>query len=126
MSVLNPTKNVLQKYRISNKSQNKDIFITRPAKGNRVVIVDRWLYVCRMYDIFSDMSKFLKLSLDPTLCREGKLQRFLCALKNKGFSLRNSMITSLWLPPARIFGTPKTHKLEFPTNTLMFHPTISA
>ena len=47
----NPTKNVLQKYRISNKSQNKDILITRPDKGNRVVIVDRWLYMCRMYDI---------------------------------------------------------------------------
>ena len=50
-----PTKNVLRKYRVLNKLRsNEDISLTRPDKGNRVVIVDRWLYISRMYDIVND------------------------------------------------------------------------
>ena len=45
----------------------------------------RWLYMFRMYDIVEDASKFLKLSSDSKLFREGKLQRFLRTLKNKDF-----------------------------------------
>ena len=88
-SYVNPyksTKNVLRKYRVLNKLRNnKDILITRPDKGNEVVLVDRWLYMYRMYDIVNDASKLLKLSSDPTLRREEKLQRFLRTLKNKDF-----------------------------------------
>ena len=81
-----PTKNVLSKYKVLNKLQsNKDILLTRPDKRNGVVIVDRWLYMSRMYDFVNDASKFLQLSSDPTLRREGKLQRFLCTSKNKEF-----------------------------------------
>ena len=59
--------------------------IARLDKGNGVVIVDRWLFTSRMYDIVNDASKFLKSSSDPTLRTEGKLQRFLRTLKNKDF-----------------------------------------
>ena len=38
-----------------------------------------------IYDIVNDESKFLKLSSDSILRREGKLQRFLRILKNKDF-----------------------------------------
>ena len=39
-----PTKIVLRKHRVSNKLRNnKDILITRPAKGNGIDIVDKWL-----------------------------------------------------------------------------------
>ena len=74
VNLYKPTKNLLRKYGILDKLQNKDILITRPDKGNGVVIVDRWLYMSRMYEIVNDASKFLKLSSDPTLRREGKLQ----------------------------------------------------
>ena len=88
-SYVNPyksTKNLLRKYRVLNKLRNnKDILITRPNKGNEVVLVDRWLYMYRMYDIVNDASKLLKLSSDPTLRKEGKPQRFLRTLKNKDF-----------------------------------------
>ena len=81
-----PTKNVLRKYRVLNKSRNnKDIFITKPDKGNGVAIVYRWLYMSRMYDIVNDASRFLKLLSDPTSRREGTLPRFLHTLKNKDF-----------------------------------------
>ena len=81
-----PTKNVLTKYKILTKLQNnKEILLTRPDKRNGVVIVDRWLYMSKMYDFVNDTSKFSQLSSYPTLRREGKLQRFLCTLKNKKF-----------------------------------------
>ena len=86
VNLYKPTKNVLRKYKVLNKLRNnKDILITRPDKGNGVVILDRRFYMSNIYDIVNDESKFLKLSSDPTLGREGKLQRFLRILKNKNF-----------------------------------------
>ena len=55
------TKNIPRIYKIFNKlDDDKDILITRPDKGNEVVIVDKWLYMSRMYDIVNE-SKCLKL-----------------------------------------------------------------
>ena len=57
-----PTKNILRKYRVLNKLRNnKDILITRPDKGNEVVILDRRFYMSKIYDIVNDESKFSKL-----------------------------------------------------------------
>ena len=50
-----------------------------------VALISECLYMSKMYDIVNDASKFLKFSSDPTLRREGKLQRFLSILKNKDF-----------------------------------------
>ena len=55
---------------------NKDIVITKPDKGNGVVILDRKLYNNAIEEIMSDSSKFEKLNEDPTLKREASLQRF--------------------------------------------------
>ena len=41
-------------------------------KRNGVVILDRWSYMSKIYDIVNDESKFLKLSSDPTLRRKDK------------------------------------------------------
>ena len=39
----------------------------------------------RIYDIVNDASKFLKLSSDPILRREGMFQTYLRTLKNNSF-----------------------------------------
>ena len=51
------------------------------------------------YDIVNDASKFLKLSSDPTLRREGNLQRFLSTLKNKYFFTKEQCdnIYAFWM-----------------------------
>ena len=78
------TKNALRKHKILKKLRNNNnIVITKPDKGNGVIIVDRIYYMSSMYEIVNDTSKFLKSRPDPTICRENKLQRFLCSLKNK-------------------------------------------
>ena len=62
-----------------------DVIITKPHKGNGVVILDRKLYYNAIQKIISDTSKLEKLNEDPTLKRESSLQRFLCKLKQKNF-----------------------------------------
>ena len=52
---------------LQNIRKNKDIVITKPDKGNGVVIFDRKLYSNAIEDIISDTSKFEKLNEDPTL-----------------------------------------------------------
>ena len=66
---------------LQNLSKNKDIVITKPGKGNGVVILDRKFYDNAIQEIISDTSKFNKLNEDPTLKREASLQRFLLETK---------------------------------------------
>ena len=75
--------------------KNKDIVITKPDKGNGVVILDRKLYNNAIEEIILDTSKFEKLSEDPTLKREASLQRFLC--KKKTFLMKLNMINCILL-----------------------------
>ena len=74
----------LRQHRVfRNLRKNKDIVITKPDKGNGVVILDRKLYDSAIQEIIPDTSKFEKLNEDPTLKREALLQRFLRKLKQK-------------------------------------------
>jgi len=56
--------------------------ILQPDKGNGVVILDRNAYDRGILKIIHDTSKFKPLNNDPTLNREGLLQRFLRDLKD--------------------------------------------
>ena len=73
-----PSPRILRQYRVlRNVRKNKDIVITKPDKGNGVVILDRKLYNNAIEGIIPDTSKFEKLNEDPTLKREASRQRFL-------------------------------------------------
>ena len=71
------------KRRLSNLRKNKDIVITKPDKGNGVVILDRKLYNNAIEEIISDTYNLEKLNEDPTLKPEASLQRFLRKLLQK-------------------------------------------
>ena len=63
-----PSPRILRQHRVlRNLRKNKDIVITKPDKGNGVVILDRKLYNNAIEEIISDSSKFEKLNEDPTL-----------------------------------------------------------
>ena len=68
---------------LRNLRKNKDIVITKPDKGNGVVILDRKLYNNAIEKIISDTSKLEKLNEYPTLKREASLQRRSRKLKQK-------------------------------------------
>ena len=68
---------------LRNLKQNKDIVITKPDKGNGVVVLDRKLYNNSIEEIISDTFKLENLNEYPTLKREASLQRFSRKLKQK-------------------------------------------
>ena len=77
-----PSPRILRQHRaLRSLRKNKDIVITKPDKGNRVVILDRKPYSNTIEENVSDTSKFGKFSENPTLKSEASLQRFLRKLK---------------------------------------------
>ena len=125
----NQQQNALQKHKILKKLRNNNnILITKPDKGNGVVIVHRIYYMSSIFEIVNDVSKFLKLRSDPTICRENQLQRFLPSLKNKDFFTKDvyDNIYPCGSKPAKIYGNPKTHKLKSKTDKLKFRPIVSS
>ena len=111
-----------------NLRKNKDIDITKPDKGNGVVILDRKLYDNTIQEIISDTSKFEKLNEDPTLKCEASLQCFLHELKQKNFFNKNKYdkLYPSGSAPALIYGTPKMHKLSSSNTFPKLHPIVSS
>ena len=74
----------------------------------------------KLCDIISDTSKFKKLSPDPTLLREGQLQRFLRKLINEQFLTKDVYDKNYpsGSKPASVYGLPKLHKLNVQRNNL--------
>ena len=65
---------------------------------------------------------------DPTLLREGRLQRLLRKFKKDGH-LDNVVYENIYpkgSQPARIYGLPKMHKDRGPNSTLPFRPIVSS
>ncbi|XP_057308273.1 uncharacterized protein LOC130646150 [Hydractinia symbiolongicarpus] len=121
-----PSREVIKKHGILKKLKKNNIVILKPDKGNGIVILDRKDYEKGILDIILDTTKFKKLDEDPTLKREGQLQRFLRNLKKKGFfsdKVYNDIYPS-GSQPARIYGLPKMHK-SF-ENLPKFRPIISS
>ena len=117
-----------QHHALRNLRKNKDIVITKPDKGNRVVILDRKLYNNAIEEIISDTSKFEKLNEDPTLKREASLQSFLCKLKQKNFfnEIEYDKLYPSGFAPARIYGTPKMHKFSSSDSFPKLRPIVSS
>ena len=70
--------------------------------------------------------QILKVSADPTLLREGQLQRFLRKLENKKFFANKiyDKINSSYSKPASIYNLSKTHKLNIQRNNLSLRPIV--
>ena len=118
----------LQHRVLRNLRKNKDIGITKPGKGNGVVILDRKLYDNAIQELISDTSKFEKLNEDPSLKLEASLQRFLCKLEQKNCFDENEY-DKLYPPgsaPARIYGTPKMHKFSPSHSFPKLRPIVSS
>ena len=78
------------------------------------VIIDRDVYIQKIFEIIKDPTKFKELSTDPTIIREGQLQRFLRSMKDKNIFTKENYeeICPSGSKPAFTHGTPKIHKLK--------------
>ena len=108
--------------------EKTDIAITKPDKGNGVVILDRKLYDNAIQEIISGTSKFEKLNEDPTLKRGASLQRFLRKLKQKNFfnEIEYDKLYPSGSAPPRIHGTPKMHKFSCSDSCPKLCPIVSS
>ena len=123
----------MKKHRILKElRKNKNIVILRPDKGNGVVIWDRVEYDKGLFKIINDTTKFRVLTSDPTLTREGKLQRYLRELRKKGHFDPDvyETIYPRGSQPARIYGLPRMHKPRAPNSNPTppppFRPIVSS
>ena len=108
-----PSRWTLRKHGTSKKLKNdKSIAILQPDKGNGVVVLDRSQYDKAIKEIISDKTRFKELH--NMLLLNEKIQRFLWTLKNEKKCLNNvdyKFIYQSGSAPAKIYGTPKVHKL---------------
>ena len=125
-----PSRSTLRKHGILKKLKNdKSIVILQPDKGNGVVVLDRIQYDNTIKEIISDETKFKELPEDVTIKREAKLQRFLRTLKNEKKCLNDvdyKFIYPSGSAPAKIYGTPKMHKLTDSDSFPKLQPIVSS
>ena len=50
--------------------KNNNIFILRPDKGDDTVIIDRNIYIQKIFEIIKDCTKLKEISTDPTTKRD--------------------------------------------------------
>ena len=99
-----PSPPILHQHRILRiLRKNNNIVISKPDKGNAVVILDQKLYNNAIEEIISNTSKFGKLNEDPTLKVE---------TKNFFNEVEHDKLYPSGSTPARIYGIPKMHKFS--------------
>ena len=124
-----PSPLILSQHRIlRNLRKNKDIVITKPDKGNGVVILDQKLYNKANEKIILDTCKLEQLNEEPTLKREASLQRFLHKLKQKNFfnAIEYDKMYPSGSAPTHIYGTPEMHKFSSCDSFPKLHSIISS
>ena len=100
------------------------IIITKPDKGNRVVIINKLDYLNEMKLLVSDETKFKKLAQNPTKSREDSLISYLRKLKKDKIIVDAPFHTILpcgSTPGILLYGLPKVHKPGCP-----FRPIVSS
>ena len=112
---------------LQNLRKKKDLVTTKPNKGNGIVILNRKLYNNTIQEIISHTSKFKKVNEGPTLKREASLQRFLHKLNLNIFFKENEhkKLYSSGSAPARIYSTPKMHRLSCSNSFPELRPIVS-
>ena len=108
---------------LSDFRNNDSIIISKPDKGNGVVIDSRLDYLTKMKKLISDGTKFKQLKQNPTKSREENLSVYLRKLKKDGIidDVTFHKIPPNGSSPGVLYGLPKVHKAGFP-----FRPIVSS
>jgi hypothetical protein len=123
-----PSESCLRKHKILKRlRKNENIIITRPDKGNGIIVLNKVDYINSLHNIISNKTKFKELKEDPTIKRELSLQGYLRKLnKLKCFEKDiYSKIYPVGSQAARIYALPKMHKVNNDNSLPTFRPIIS-
>ena len=101
---------------MSDLRRDDSIIITRPDKGNGVVIASRLDYLNKMKKLISDGTKFKQLEHNPTKSREESLSAYLRKIKKDGIIVDVTFhkILPSGSSPGVLYGLPKVHKAGCP------------
>ena len=109
---------------LRNLAQDKGLVVTRPDKGNGVVLLNKSDYVEKMMDILNDVTKFKVISdniFTLILKSEDKLNRLLRKLK-ESCVIDNEIFSNLFASGSRpgvMYGLPKVHKGNCPLRPIL-------
>ena len=105
-------------------AQDKSIVITKPDKGNGVVILDKHDYVSKMNTILSDPTKFTPFRGDiykKIIALQDSLNRLIESFKKLNL-LTNVQVANLRATGSRpgiVYGSPKVHKPGTPLRPIL-------
>ena len=105
--------------------RNDNIVITRPDKGNGVVVMNKKDYVQKMTSILSQEDKFQRIgkaeTCDTTLLQERALQAFLLRQQKAGKISKGvyERVRPVGASRPRMYGIPKIHKDGTPLRPIL-------
>ena len=109
---------------LTNLATNQDIVITKPDKGNGVVILDKNDYLAKMQTTLSDRTKFKIIDKDLfklIIKLEDHYNRILSTLKKKDV-INDTTYNELYVrgsQPGVMYGLPKVHKVGIPLRPIL-------
>ena len=105
-------------------AKNKDVIITRPDKGQGVVLLDKTDYIDKVLHILSDCTKFVEIKdacLPLILKAEDRLNRLLRKFKELKI-ISDVIYSTLYASgsvPGILYGLPKVHKPGLPMRPIL-------
>ena len=109
---------------LSKLGKNDNLYISKPDKGNGIVILNRSDYVAKMENVLSDSSKFVSVNENCyklTQRLESRLNKALLTLfkANKIDKATYDRIRAVGSSPGKLYGLPKTHKTGVPVRPIL-------
>ena len=109
---------------LQNLSENPNIIVTRPDKGQGVVILNKQDYVDKTQEILKDQTKFSRIHADPLRIMfqlRDKMNNYLETLRGKK-KISSETYNHLYISSAKpgiLYGLPKTHKTNIPIRPIL-------
>jgi len=105
-------------------SSNPNLVITKPDKGNGVVLLDKQSYIDKMHTILNDRSKFCLISeewIKLLFRQEDRVNRFIDGLSKGGIisDEERSRLRVSGSKPGIMYGLPKIHKRNVPLRPIL-------
>ena len=111
----------MQRNALQSLRDDSSIVISKPDKGNGVVIMNKSDYQAKMLHILDDKTKFSRVKSDNNLSNLSRFQRFLRRLKSKKLleedDYRRIYPSATSLPA--MYGLPKIHKPTVPLRPIL-------
>ena len=107
---------------LKNLKKDKNIVITRPDKGNGVVILNKIDYINKTELILNDKTKFKLLKGDwfkHIITLEDKLNRLLRKIRSKLTDDVYNFLFASGSTPGILYGLPKVHKADCPIRPIL-------